>query len=341
MKINKSIKILIIVIFSIFSIILGIAIGGWGDNFFQIIQIILHKIFGLELSSDIPKTMVSIIWNIRIPRVLIAFLVGGMLSVSGVIVQSILRNPLASSYTIGVSSGASLGIGIFILLETLSISFSYFVYPIAGFICSILTVIFVIYLSKKIDRNVGNNTIILIGMVISLFLSSFLTLLTSLKKESLSSILIWQLGSFSSRGWGYLLSIIPFFFIGFIGTICLSEEMDILTFGDEMSKSVGVNLKSVKIKLLILASILTGASIASSGIIGFIDLITPHISRKIFGANHKIVIPVSLIIGGSFMVLFDVISRIIIYPAELPISTINALIGTPIFCYIFFKGNRR
>lgn len=341
MKISNVNKILIILCLCLLSLIFSLLVGGSSSSPIKILNIIFNKMFNVELMDGISNIEYNIIWNIRLPRVLLSFIVGGMLSISGVIIQSILRNPLASSYTIGVSSGASLGIGILIVFNLGLGLFGYFIYPIVGFVCSILTVIFIIVLCKKLDRNMENNTIILIGMVISLFLNAMLTLISSLKQESLSSILIWQMGSFSSRGWTYVISIIPFMIIGVFGALYFSRELDILTFGDEMGKSVGVNISKVKVYLLIFVSILTGASIASSGIIGFVDLIVPHVSRKIFGSKHRIVIISSFLIGGIFMVLFDVIARVIIYPAELPIATINALVGTPIFCYIFFKSYRR
>lgn len=340
MRVNNSIKFIIIILISFISIFLGILFGGQINNVGNISHIVLHKIFGISIGEEIPKTLISIIWDIRIPRVIFSFLVGGMLSVSGVVMQSVLKNPLASSYTVGISSGSSLGVGLFLILNNV-LSYPYFVYPIVGFIFSIITVMFVMYLSRKIDKHMSNNTIILIGMVISLFLNAVLTLITSIKKESISSILIWQMGSFSSRGWEYLISVIPFFLISFVGIMILTREMDILTLGDELSNTMGVNLTNTKIKLLIFSSILTGASISSSGIIGFIDLITPHICRKIFGSRHIIIVPASMILGGTFMVIFDMIARGIVYPSEIPISTVNALVGTPIFCYIFFKYNRR
>lgn len=336
---NKILIIFIIVFFAVFSIIFSLSFGGSVNSFLQVINIILNKIFNVPLMDIITKSQVDIVLDIRLPRVILSFLIGGMLSISGCIFQSVLRNTLASSYTLGVSSGSSLGVGL-LLISGLS-GFSNFLYPFVGFLFSILTVMLVLVLSKKIDRNLENNTVILVGMVISLFLNSILNLITSIKRENMSSIIIWQMGSFSSRGWKYVISIIPIFIISLIYILTLLKELDILTFGDEMSKAVGVNLRNVKFKLLILASILTGASISSSGIIGFIDLITPQISRKIFGGKHVIIIPISMILGGSFMVWFDFIARNIVYPSELPLSTINALIGTPIFCYILFRKARR
>ena len=339
MKNKVLIKFIFVIVISIIVVILGLIIGGGIDNLTNVFRIILHKLFGMNLKDTISTTEVSIIWNIRFPRVLLAFMVGGMLSVSGVIIQSVFRNPLASSYTIGVSSGASLGIGIFTVLNIPILGYATF--PIVGFVFSVLSILFVINLCRKFDRSMSNNTIVLVGMVMSLFLNSIFVLITSVMHENLSSVIIWQLGSFSSRGWEYIFSIIPCLIIGVILAMFYSKELDIITFGDDMSKSVGVNVSRIKIIMLILVSILTGASIAVSGVIGFVDLIVPHISRKIFGAKHGVVILASLFIGGILMVIFDIISRTVIYPAEIPIATINALIGTPIFCYIFFREYRR
>ena len=141
MKNSKLIKIISIICFAIFSVFLGIIVGGKIENIRDVLEIILHKLFGFNIDESISQTKISIIWDIRLPRVLLSFLVGGMLSVSGAVIQSVLRNPLASSYTIGISSGASLGIGLFIVLE---VATSYFIYPVVGFICSIITAIFVI-----------------------------------------------------------------------------------------------------------------------------------------------------------------------------------------------------
>lgn len=327
-------KILVIIFLMIISILLGIIISGDFSDIIDNLKIIMN---GFKGESHV---RVSILLGIRIPRVLLSFLVGGMLAISGVIMQSVLRNPLASSYTMGVSSGASLGIGIFLILNLFSSDTS-FLYSLIGFIFSILTTAFVIFMCKRFDFYMRNNSIILIGMIISLFLNSLLSILTLTKRESLSSILIWQMGSFSSRGWGYLISVFPFFLISFILVMKQTREMDILTFGDEMCNAIGINSLKLKINLLIISSILTGASIATSGVIGFIDLIIPHICRKLFGARHGIVIPTSVILGGIFMVNFDTIARTIIYPSEIPISIINSLIGTPIFCYIFLKMKGR
>ena len=326
-------------VFIIFCV--GTSIGSSNINLMDTVQILLHKIFSLPLTSEITPKEVSIIWSLRVPRVLLAFLVGGSLAVSGAVVQSILKNELASPYTLGVSSGASLGAGIVIILG-INISFlGNLTLPLIGFVFGLLTVYGVVVFSSKIDKTMSNNTIILSGMVFSLFVSAILTTLTSLFHEDLQSITLWQMGSFSMKGFSSVKAIIPFVLIGLVGIIIHNREMDILTFGEEQAKAVGVDTTKVKKRLFLFSAILTGSSVALSGTIGFVDLIAPHIVRRIFGSKHIYVIPMSFIFGGTLMVITDLIARTIISPAELPVGAVTALIGAPFFAYIYFgKGKR-
>lgn len=318
-------------------ICIGTSIGSSNINLFDIFSIIGNKVLNIPLDYKITGQEVAIIWELRFPRVLLAFLIGGALSVSGAAIQSILKNPLASPYTLGVSSGAGLGAALVIIFG-FNISFlGDFTLPIVGFIFGLLTVIIVISFSKRVDIFLSNNTIILAGMVFSLFLNAILTTAGALNGDSLKAISLWQMGSFSMKGWSYVYAFIPFLLIGMIGISLYTKEMDILTFGEDNAKSVGVDTNKVKTRLFVFTAVLAGSAISLSGIIGFIDLIAPHIVRKIFGAKHNLVIPMSFILGGSLMVITDLISRTIISPSELPIGAITALIGAPFFAYIYFK----
>lgn len=206
--------------------------------------------------------------------------------------------------------------------------------PIIGFLCGVLTVFAVIIFSNKVDRGLSNNTVILAGMVLSLFTSAMLTTVTSICSEDLKAITMWQMGSFAMKSWSYVLAGIPFLIIGIFMAVRYTREMDILSFGEDGAKAIGVETKKVKKTLLVSVAILTGSAVALSGVIGFIDLITPHIVRKIFGASHKIVIPMCIILGGTLMVLTDLVSRTLIAPSELPVGAITALIGAP-FLHIY------
>ncbi|GAA0744739.1 iron ABC transporter permease [Clostridium oceanicum] len=334
----------VLIILSIFLVILvlcvGISIGSSNINLLDTISILFNKIFHTPITKDIDKNNISIIWSIRLPRVLLAFIVGSSLSVSGAVVQSILKNPLASPYTLGVSSGASLGVGL-VLISGIYVPFiGKLAMPFVGFLCGVTTVFFIIRFSSKVDKGMSNKTIILAGMVFSLFFNAILTTITALNSEDIKSIVLWQMGSFAMKGWSYVKVGIPFFIIGIMGVMFYLKEMDILSFGEDQAKSVGVDTYKVKKNLLIFSSVLTGSAVALSGVIGFIDLIIPHIIRKIFGAKHSYVIPMSVIWGGCFMVITDLIARTIVVPSELPVGAITALIGAPFFAYIYFKKSK-
>lgn len=335
MENNKKVILSIILVFIIISI--GTSIGSSNINLMDTISIISNKILNTPLRESIEPKNISIVWKLRLPRVLLAFIVGGCLSSSGAVVQSILKNQLASPYTLGVSSGASLGAGIIIVTGITFPILKGYTLPIIGFIFGLVTVYSVIIFSSKIDKTMSNNTIILFGMVLSLFVNAILTTLTALFSSNLKSISLWQMGSFAMRGWSYVGLILPFFIIGMLGILKYTKEMDILTFGEEQAKAVGVETKKVKKRLFIYSTILTGGAVSLSGTIGFVDLIAPHVVRKIFGSNHKYVIPMSFIFGGCFMVITDLISRTIISPSELPVGAITAIIGAPFFAWVYFK----
>ncbi|MGM9536476.1 MAG: FecCD family ABC transporter permease [Intestinibacter sp.] len=328
----------IISIFIVFILIyIGASIGSSDISMLDTISIIANKALGTPLREGILAKDVSIIWKIRLPRVLLAFLVGGCLASSGAVVQSILKNQLASPFTLGVSSGASLGAGL-VIVTGFSIPFiGSFTLPLVGFIFGLATVYIVIVFSNKIDRTMSNNTIILAGMVFSLFVNALLTTMTAMFSEDLKSITLWQMGSFAMRGWTYVGLIMPFCLIGMIGILMYTKEMDILTFGEEQAKSVGVETSKVKTKLFIFSAVLTGGAVSLSGTIGFVDLIAPHVVRKIFGSNHRYVIPMSFVFGGCLMVVTDLIARSVFAPVELPVGAVTAIIGAPFFAYVYFK----
>lgn len=342
MNINKKNNILMILSIPVVFLIIciGTSIGSSNISIIDIISIIGSKIFNTSLSAGIDPKDVSIIWSLRLPRVLLAFLVGGALAASGAVVQSVLKNPLASPYTLGVSSGASLGVGLIIVFGVSIPILGNFTLPLIGFICSLITMIIVLTFATRVDKGLSNNTIILSGMVFSLFFNAVLTTLTALFSNKIEAITMWQMGSFSMRGWSYVKCGLPFFIVGIIGVMMYCKEMDVLTFGEEQAKSIGVEAEKVKKRLFFFTAVLTGAAVAISGTIGFVDLIAPHIVRKIFGSKHSNVIPMSVVFGGCLMVVTDLISRTIVGPSELPVGAITAIIGAPFFAYLYFKKSK-
>jgi len=330
-------RLIVAAVFSIVIIAAGASLGSSGISGGDTILIILHKIFGIPLRAGIDPKNVSIVWLLRLPRVFLAFMAGGCLAASGAVCQSILRNPLATPYILGVSSGASLGAGIVIITGVSIPLLRGFTLPLAGLVFGLATVFLVAAFSSRIDKSMSNNTVILCGMVFSLFINALLTTLSAIFSDDLKRIILWQMGNFAMRGWPYVQLLLPFCVIGMAGVFRYTREMDIITFGDDYAKSAGVETGSLRKKLLVFSAVLTGAAVALSGVIGFVDLISPHAARKIAGARHIYLLPMSFILGGSLMVITDLIARTVISPSELPVGALTALIGAPFFAWVYFR----
>ncbi len=320
---------------------LGVTTGSSNINISDVFNIIMHKVLGTDLHSEIKTAEVSIIWVLRVPRVFLALLVGASLAVSGSSTQSVLKNPLASPYTLGVSTGASFGAVLVIITGFHSSILGYFTLATAGFIFGLITIFIILAFTKKVDNAMSNQTIILVGMVFSLFVNAVIAMVAALATRELQQIVLWQMGSFSLRGWKYVYAIIPFFIIGFLGTMMYTRELDALSFGEEQAMTIGVDVIKVKKRLIVFSAILAGSAVAVSGVIGFVGLVAPHIVRKIFGPKHSILIPMSAVFGGMFMVLMDLVARTVIAPVEIPVGAITALIGAPFFAFIFFSRRKQ
>ncbi|GHT49080.1 corrinoid ABC transporter permease [Spirochaetia bacterium] len=336
---GNRVKIIIGIVCCFFLLCFAASSGTSNIKVVDTISIIFYKIFNLT-PPNISDATIAIVWKLRLPRVVLSFIAGACLSIAGAVFQSVLKNQLASPYILGLSSGASLGAGLIMVTGFTIPVIGAFTTPIAGFISGLLTVFAVITFSAKIDKSLSNNTVILSGMVLSLFVNAVLTTLVALYREELKTLVIWQMGSFAMRGALYVQLILPFFIIGTLGVMRLSREMDILTFGEEQAMSVGVAVDSAKKQLFFFGALLTGGAVALSGTIGFVDLVAPHVARRIVGARHKYVIPMSALSGGALMVISDLVARTIVAPSELPVGAVTAMIGAPFFAYIYFRGRR-
>lgn len=341
---KPGIKVLICLAIGFLCLLFGMGVGSVFISPADVAAIVKSRITGGMLPEHIPKNTASILWNLRMPRAVMAFLVGSALAASGAVMQSVLRNPLASGYTLGVSSGASLAAAAVIVSGfSLPLSGGYTL-VLCGFLGGLVTVFVTIALASQFDRNLESTTVILTGMVISLFVNALLTLITAFSNEHLQQMVFWQMGSFSGQSWNNCAIMLVVVSVGVLILTRYGWEMDLITFGEEQALSAGVELKQVKIILIVLTSLLTGSAVAFAGVIGFIDLISPHVVRRIFGSNHRMVVPMSALFGGSFMVLSDLAARTIVSPKELPVGAVTALIGAPFFVYVYFirrKGERR
>lgn len=298
----------------------------------QVIYSILGKVLGL-FTQDV--TVETIVWDIRIPRIFLAAIVGLLLSTSGVILQGILRNPLADPYIIGVSSGASIGAMLSFVLGLDFVYFGFRTTPFLAFIFALIAV-FLVYRLSHVSGRTSPETLILAGVAVSAFAAAVLALIIIITGD-LRAIYFWLLGSFSDASWTDVLTVTPYAIIGIIAAYFYSKDLNALLLGEEMALSLGVDVDAVRIFLLVIASLMTAAAVSVCGLIGFVGLIVPHFVRILIGPNHRFLIPVAAISGMFLLVFADIIARVIIAPTEIPIGIVMALIGTPFFIYILRK----
>ncbi|GKV69112.1 putative ABC transporter permease protein YvrB [Sporosarcina sp. NCCP-2716] len=286
------------------------------------------------------QTSATILWNIRMPRVILAGLVGASLAIAGAAFQGLLKNPLADPYTLGVSSGASVG-AVMTLFFGISLPFlGLYTLPVFSMIGAAVTMFIVLGFAKLVDRGLNMETIILTGIIFGSFLGSVLSLMIALTGEELRQIIGWLLGSVSMRGWNYVWMIVPFTAIGSFLLWMNRRELNAMLFGEERAKHLGVDVARRKLVILIGGSILTGAAVSVSGTIGFVGLVVPHMTRLLFGSDHRHLLTLSFLNGASLLIICDLLARTIIAPTELPVGVITAFIGAPVFAFIFYRQRK-
>ncbi|MFA4880530.1 MAG: iron chelate uptake ABC transporter family permease subunit [Candidatus Doudnabacteria bacterium] len=269
----------------------------------------------------------NIILHIRLPRVILAIITGMALAVAGVVLQALLRNPLADPYVIGVSSGAALGATLAIILGLISLI------SLAGFLGAVLAM-FLVYSLSRTGYRVPVKTLLLAGVIVSVFLSALVSLIASLMGESMYQIILWLMGNLSEAN--ITLTIIAGFLvlIGIITVSLFARDLNVISIGEEEAQHLGVEVETVKKILFIITSLITGAVVALTGLIGFVGLVIPHIMRLIVGPDHRVLIIASLLAGGIFLTLADLVARTIISPAEIPVGVITAILGGPFFLFL-------
>lgn len=322
------------------AILIGISIGTVTVPIGDIVKIIGSRLFNIS-HVNVDPMYTTIVWNIRFPRVVLAGLVGASLAIAGAAFQGLLKNPLADPYTLGVSSGASVGAVLTIFLHISIPVIGSYTLPFLSILFALITIIAVLIFAKRIDRSMKVETIILTGVIFSSFLSAFISLMIALTGDELRQIVSWLMGSVSMRGWEYIQIILPFFLIGSFLLLMNGNELNAMSFGEERAQHLGVNVKRRKMLVLTAGSILTGAAVAVSGTIGFVGLVIPHLTRLLWGPDHKHLLPLSMLTGSAFLILADLTARTVISPTELPIGVITSLIGAPVFAAILIRNKRK
>lgn len=299
------------------------------------VKIAPTKVFNyLFFNSNLSETEQMIIDNVRLPRVVLALIVGMALASSGALLQAVMQNPLADPGIIGVSSGASLGIMTVLLVMPHYAP----VMPLIAFGGGIMATIIIYLLSWK--NGINTIRLILAGVAVNAILGGASSLISVLNSEKVQNVILWLNGTLAGRSWKDVYVILPYVAIGLLFSILLIGRANIILLGDEKATNLGLNIHSSRIYLSLVAAFLAGVATSSVGVIGFIGLVVPHISRLIVGTDYRRLLPFSIINGGTFLILTDTFARTISSPLELPVGTIMAVLGGPFFLYLLRRGKK-
>ncbi|MFH1196083.1 MAG: iron ABC transporter permease [bacterium] len=295
------------------------------------IDISISELFKILFGKESASGLSQIILEIRLPRILLAIAVGGGLSVAGAVFQSILLNPLAEPYILGISSGGTFGAVLAMLL-----GLSFWIVQISAFSGAIIVVFLVFVLGRRFGE-IEPNVLLLSGVMVGAFFAAVILLMVTMLGESLRTAVLWLIGNLSTAKKDSVYIVLP---LSIIFSFILSingQKFNVLSLGTETAQHLGIDTKFVKNFAYIISSLLIGSIVSVSGIIGFVGLIVPHSCRMIFGSDNKIVIPASFFIGASYLVIADTIARTIISPSEIPVGAVTAIIGAPVFVYLLRK----
>jgi len=312
--------------------LIGVVIGPAHLSVGGVVRSVLDRLPILRLDSGLTGRQEAILWEIRIPRVVLGGLVGATLAGSGAAYQGVFRNPLADPYLLGVAAGAGLG-------ATLAIGFGwgggwgpFAPLPLAAFVGGMAGVA----LTYLIGSSAGRSTLslILAGVAVASFLTAIQTFVQQRRSETLREVYGWILGRLSTVGWNEVLLLIPYALVAAIVTIAGRGLLDILAVGDEEAASLGVAPDRVRAVLIVIATLGTAAAVAVSGLIGFVGIIVPHTVRLVAGSSYRTIVPLSLVLGAAFLIGADVLARTVVSPAELPIGVVTAFFGAPFFALV-------
>ena len=323
------------------TIVIAIAIGSTYIEPGEVYKVLLSKLTNGVVFSNTASVMTeNIIWEIRLPRVLLGAICGAGLALCGVLMQCVTKNPIAEPYILGISSGASCG-AIFVIVLGGVASLGITTIRTGAFLGAILSGILVFAIGTQMGKTSSTTRLVLSGMAISTIFSSLTNMLIYAAENSnqAKTALFWTVGSLGGAKWEVLSFPFCIFIVVFLVSLIMSKSLDILLLGDESAIILGINIKLVKAIILILATLLISALVSITGAIGFIGLIVPHIARTIVGSDHKKLIIISSLIGSIFLIASDIVARGLFPPIEIPIGIITSLVGGPFFLYLISKKN--
>jgi len=291
------------------------------------------------MEGNAEKSVAIIFFQLRLPRVILAFAAGGSLSIAGACLQGMFKNPMADSYVVGVSSGAALGATIALTFSAALSFLGFASVAILAFIGALLAV-FAVYSLARVHGKVSTFSLLLSGIAVSTLCSALVYCMMILFRDKMEHIVMWTMGSFSSASWDKVIFAVPPMVVASGLCLLFSRDLNIMLQGDEAARHLGVDSGRVRLWLIVLSTLAAACAVSVSGIIGFVGLIVPHILRLILGPDHRRLLPLSFFGGGIFLLVCDTLARIALDSQEIPVGVITAMIGVPFFLVLLRRGRR-
>ena len=295
--------------------------------------------FAALIGGKAERSTHIIFFDLRLPRALLAFISGGALSIAGACLQGMFKNPMADSYVIGVSSGAALGATLALAFESVLMFLGFGATALCAFAGALLAV-FLVYSLARINGKVSTFSLLLAGIAVSTLCSALVYGIMILFRDKMEHIVMWTMGSFSASSWEKVLIAGPPMLITSGLCLLFSKDLNIMLQGDEAARHLGVDADRVRRSLIVLTTVAAACAVSVSGIIGFVGLIVPHILRLIIGPNHRRLLPMSFLGGGTFLLLADTLARTLLDSQEIPVGIITAAIGVPFFLFLLRRGKK-
>ena len=314
-------------------VIIATTIGSVKIPISTTLRILFSQLPFINFSPDWTGNTETILLNIRLPRIVLAGLIGAALSVAGATYQGLFRNPLADPYLIGAAQGAALGavIGFLLPIELTVMGFG--LIPLLAFSGAIMSVA-VVYLLARVGKTVPVTTLILAGVAMGALWGAIYSYLIIISGDKIQPIIFWVMGSFSMTDWSEVGIVLPYMVAGIIVILLYSRSLNVMQLDEEQAKQLGINVERTKLILLAASTLITAAAVSFVGTIGFVGIIIPHAVRLLWGPDHRFLLPLSVLTGAIFMILADLIARTVMAPTEIPIGIITAICGVPFFLYL-------
>ena len=322
------------------ALVLSVGVGSIFISPAALLKVLAFQVGRAALPDWVPASYVTIIFSLRLPRTILIALTGAALSGSGAAYQGLFRNPLADPYLIGVASGAGLGAVIAMTLSASYTTLGLFVIPMAAFLGAALTVL-AVYELARVRRTIPTTNLILAGVAVSSFATAASTFLMLNGNGELRRALVWLLGGSSLSGWLPVVTLLPYALLGLGALLLAGHSLNVLQFGDEQAAQLGLPVGRVRVLIVAAATLTTAAAVAFSGIIGFVGLVVPHIIRLVWGSDYRRLLPLSIIGGASFLLVADVLARVVMAPQELPVGIITSLVGAPFFLWVLRRAKQQ